>query len=358
MSFGLLMVLCLLVTGCAIPAVSAATVEQADIPLAQSISAVDLEEVRFPAQESMDDMAALVAEARPFRCKTNKKGVLICRKRTRAQGDSDFRPLTVVKVPPQVGGYDVTVVELPIYPVETNRNIYGKKVVKVIRDGYTDGQILDDQDADTAFKPERLWLNWAVVKVDPDTGEFDGTPESVLSEFDPPIEIRFQFELDTLMLADDYGFEIPRYGYWSYAFEPEDRKWVEFTVDRAHRPRPMLEVFEEPVSTAARSASDDDSDDDNIANGSTAVVVNNSDITEVETVSEAMDMLNDHMSPAAARVAKKKRMAVVINDPTGLPESMSQMNSNMQAQGNTHSIRISLSLEVSSWDDQTIGSLP
>ena len=91
-------------------------------------------------------------------------------------------------------GYPVSVVRLPYPPLD---------------------EMKSDQDA---FTPRRVLLNPAIVGAK--------NRELLISEFNPPIELRIAYTFVDLKFAQNQSLEHPQVGFW------DGSKWVLFTVEK------------------------------------------------------------------------------------------------------------------------------
>ncbi|MEM7531712.1 MAG: hypothetical protein AAF639_06035 [Chloroflexota bacterium] len=295
--------------------------------------------------DHLEDMRTLLQYADPMSCMTESDGTLHCILRSLPQTSGvAFSPLIYVEVPKQ--SVPVNVVELPLSPPSEAQAMdsLGEQTVDEIRQSYEQGDIMQAEDSATGFKPARLMTNFAVVTVDPETGEFDGRPESVLSDFDPPIEVRLEFHVDELMAAVEAGYDMPRFGYWSYAFAKDQRKWVEFTLDRDNAPKALIEFLGERPATRG------------MAGEEMPELIEVMD--EATNVDHAIEMYEN--MPRTRGVNPGIR-AILIEDVSKLVSFIEHIEATTPAtrsldQG--QDVRISFIVTVSSWEDQALGSAP
>jgi len=282
--------------------------------------------------DSSEDMSRLLAHAQPFQCESDADNVLHCAANAPANGDG-FEARVYVKVPDQ--GYPTDVVLLPIFPPGINTE--SERETSEIRSFFDKKMILNKVDVETGFRPAWLITNFAVVKVD-ENGVFSGKAEDALSEFDPAIEVRLEFNRKQLEQAASTGIGMPRFGYWSYAPEPTMRKWVEFTTEREYDNRVLLEIFQ-------------------AEKGITAAEKNMADVGILEYMEDAatVDQALALLKQPSDRVGDAVR-AIVIRDPTGLADKFDQF-SNVFGQGMAE-MRVSFVVTVSSWEDQALGGFP
>ena len=286
--------------------------------------------------DSPDDMSRLLAHAEPFECETDSDNVLHCAANAPAI-DNGFAARVYVKVPDQ--GYPTDVVLLPIFPPGIDAEV--EREPDDIRALFKEEFILNKADNETDFRPAWLITNFAVVKVDED-GVFSGKAEDALSEFDPAIEVRLEFNREQLQQAADAGLDMPRFGYWSYAPVPENRKWVEFTAEREYDNRALLEIFkaDKGLTAAERGMAD---------------VGILEYIEEAETVDQALELLKQPSTRGAGEDAIR---AIVIRNPTGLADKFDQFSNAFTRGVGTAETRISFVVTVSSWEDQALGGFP
>jgi len=293
--------------------------------------------------DSPEDMARLLAHAESFQCESDK-GTLHCAANAPAN-EEGFEARVYVKVPDQ--GYPTDVVLLPIFPpaaeaegersVEEIRSLFEQELILQKPDRVTD----EETGLETEFLPKWLITNFAVVKVN-ENGVFSGKVEDALSEFEPAIEVRLEFNRAQLERAAEIGLGMPRFGYWSYAHAPGDRKWVEFTPEREHDNRALLEIFQtdKAVTPAERGMAD---------------VGILEFIEEAATVDQALELLKQ---PSTRGIDDGGVRAVIIRDPTGLADKFDLLtNATTRGTGDAEA-RVSFVVTVSSWEDQALALFP
>jgi len=284
--------------------------------------------------DSPDDMSRLLAHAEPFTCEFDADDVQHCVANA-PDNERGFAARIYVKVPDQ--GYPTDVVLLPIFPPAPDAE--DERDTSDIRSFFGEQLILNKADVETAFKPAWLISNFAVVKVD-ENGVFSGLAEDALSEFEPAIEVRLEFNREQLQRAADAGMGMPRFGYWSYAPIPQNRKWVEFTPDREYDNRALLEIFRT---------------DQGATRGMGGVEILDS-IEEVATVDQALELLEQ---PSTRGVGEDSVRAIVIRDTTGLADKFEQfVPAFTRGLGGSAEARISFVVTVASWEDQALGGFP